>query len=429
MIALAVLASSAASLTQAAGTPPGVAHPPFDVEQATRAYLTLLQGPARVTSDAYFEGGYWLTLWGALVGVAVTLALLASGVAARMSRWAERIARRRWLAPALFAVPFTLASTLLTLPWTIYTGFVRERHYGLMNQTFGIWLVDQGKALSVSLVLSALAFLAIFAVIRRFPRGWWALGAAVVAVFFGVGALLSPVFLAPLFNRYTEMPAGPLRDRIVAMARANDIPARHIYVSDASRQSKRISANVSGLGPTVRITLNDNLLRRTGPDEVAAVMGHEMGHYVLNHIPKMIAASALVFAGIFFVLSRAAPWLIARYPRWGVRDIADPAAVVVLSLLGSLLGLVLTPVQNGIIRHNEAEADRFGLDAAHEPDGFAKTAMRLSEYRKISPGPVEEALFFDHPSGETRVRRAMEWKRDHVPGATMATPDPHLLDR
>lgn len=346
-----------------------------------------------------------------------------------MSAWAARVARRRWLAPALFAVPFTLASTLLTLPWTIYTGFARERHYGLMNQTFGTWMIDQGKALGVSLILSALAFLAIFAVIRRFPRGWWALGAVVVTGFVGIGALLSPVFLAPLFNRYTEMPAGPLRDRIVAMARANDIPAEHIYVSDASRQSKRISANVSGLGPTVRITLNDNLLHRTGPDEVAAVMGHEMGHYVLDHIPKMIAAFALVFLLIFFVLSRVAPWLIARYPGWGVRDIADPAAVVVLSLLGSLLGLVLTPVQNGIVRHNEAEADRFGLHTAREPDGFAKVAMRLSEYRKISPGPIEEALFFDHPSGETRVRRAMEWKRDHVPNATVATPDPHLLDK
>ncbi|MGJ3628520.1 M48 family metalloprotease [Sphingomonas sp. MMS24-JH45] len=123
-----------------------------------------------------------------------------------------------------------------------------------------------------------------FAVIRRFRRAWWAIGAGVTIAFGILGAAIAPVFVAPLFNTYSEMPAGPLRDRIVAVARANHIPAEHIYVSDASRQSKRISANVSGIGPTIRITLNDNLLNRTGPDEVVAVMGHEMGHYVLGHV-------------------------------------------------------------------------------------------------------------------------------------------------
>ena len=95
-----------------------------------------------------------------------------------------------------------------------------------------------------------------------------------------------------------------------------------------------------------------------------------------------------------------------------------------LLLLAGLCGLVLTPVQNSIIRHHEVEADIFGLDAARAPDGFAKVAMRLSEYRKISPGPVEEMMFFDHPSGENRVRRSMQWKKEHVPGATVAVPTP-----
>ena len=307
---------------------------------------------------------------------------------------------------------------------------MRERQYGLMNQSFGAWLGDQGKALLLGLVDHRAA---VHGRSTRssagFPRGWWIWGTGVFVVFVAFGALIAPVFVAPLFNKYTEMPAGPLRSRIEALAAASHIPAQHIYVSDASRQTKRISANVSGLGPTVRITLNDNLLNRTGPDEVAGVMGHEMGHYVLGHVYRLIGLFSLGFLLVFFVVSRAAPALIARFPRWGVRDVADPASAPVLFALASIAGLVLTPASNTVIRTQEAAADTYGLDHAREPDGFAKVAMRLSEYRKIEPGPVEEAMFFDHPSGATRVRHSMQWKKDNVPGATMVVPDPHLLDK
>ena len=398
-------------------------NPHFDVEAATRAYLDLLQGPARARSDAYFEGGYWLTLWSALVAVAVNLVLLRAGLSARFRDWAERRVKWRWLVPALYTLPFILASMLLTLPWTIYTDFIRERQYGLMSQGFGGWFGDWAKGLGVAMVVNALLLTALFAVIRTFRRTWWLWGAGVMTGLVAFGAAVAPVFVAPLFNTYTELPAGPIRDRIVAMAEANHIPAQHIYLFDASKQSKRISANVSGLGPTIRISLNDNLLNRTGPDEIAAVMGHEMGHYVLGHVLRSILLFALVFVLVFGAIYRIAPALIARNPQWRVRDIADPAATPVLAIMASVAGLLLTPVQNMIVRVSESEADAFGLNAAREPDGFAKVAMRLSEYRKIEPGPIEEALFFDHPSGATRVRMSMQWKKDHVPGATMVKPD------
>jgi STE24 endopeptidase len=410
-----------------AATIPAITHaatPSFDVEAATRAYLDLLQGPARAKSDAYFEGGYWLPLWSTLVSSLIYLALLFTGVSQRLRTYAERKTKRRWLVPAVYALPFVALSTLLTLPWMIYEGFVREKQYGLMNQTFASWTVDAAKAFGIGLIINALLFMLVFWVIRHFRRSWWLIGTGVAAVVVMLGALIAPVFIAPLFNKYTELPAGAVRDRIVAIAVANHIPAGHIYVSDASRQTKRISANVSGVGPTIHITLNDNLLERTAPEEVVAVMGHEMGHYVLNHIWTLILSFTLVFLAMFFVVSRLAPALIVRNPQWGVRDVADPAATPLLLLLAGLCGLVLTPVLNSITRNNEVEADVFGLDAAREPDGFAKVAMRLSEYRKISPGPVEEMLFFDHPSGENRVRRSMQWKKDHVTGATVVMPGP-----
>jgi STE24 endopeptidase len=394
----------------------------FDVDTATRAYLDLLQGPARAKSDAYFEGKYWLILWDALIALIGYGLILTTGLSARLSGWAARVTARRWLQPGLYALPFTLVAALIFLPWTIYEGYVREAQYGLMSQSFAAWGGDQLKGLGIGLIANVLFFIAIFAVIRRFRRGWWAIGAGVTIAFLFLAVAIAPVFIAPLFNTYSEMPASPLRDRIVAIAQANHIPAEHIYVSDASRQTKRISANVSGLGPTIRITLNDNLLNRTGPNEVVAVMGHEMGHYVLGHIARSLIVLGAIVLALFFLASRIVPGLIARHPRWGVRDVADPASAPLFLALASLAMVPLTPVVNTLIRTNESEADAFGLDKAREPDGFAKVAMRLSEYRKIEPGPVEEFLFFDHPSGATRVRMAMQWKKDHVPHARVERP-------
>lgn len=397
--------------------------PAFDVEQASRAYIDSLQGADLEKSNAYFEGGYWLILWGALVGVLVDFLILQSRLSARFRDWAARVTSRKWLQPGLYALPYVIAGFLLTLPWTIYTRFFRERQYGLMSQDFGGWFGEQTIGLVISLIIFPLLLMAIFAVIRRAPKSWWIWGTGVIAAFLFIGLLLGPVFISPLFNDYTEMADGPLRDRIVAMAAEYDVPAEHIYVFDQSRQHKRISANVSGVGPTIRISLNDNLLERTGPEEVAAVMGHEMGHYVLGHTWRTVLILALIVALGLFIVARLAPRLIERYgERWGVRSIADPAAIPLLSLILTVYFFAATPAINSLIRINESEADRFGLNAAKEPDGFAKVAMRLSEYRKIEPGPVEEMLFFDHPSGATRVRMAMQWKAEHVEDPVMLDP-------
>ena len=397
--------------------------PAFDVEQASRAYIDSLQGADLEKSNAYFEGGYWLILWGALVGVLVDFLILQSRLSARFRDWAARVTSRKWLQPGLYALPYVIAGFLLTLPWTIYTRFFRERQYGLMSQDFGGWFGEQTIGLVISLIFFPLLLMAIFAVIRRAPKSWWIWGTGVIAAFLFIGLLLGPVFISPLFNDYTEMADGPLRDRIVAMAAEYDVPAEHIYVFDQSRQHKRISANVSGVGPTIRISLNDNLLERTGPEEVAAVMGHEMGHYVLGHTWRTVLILALIVALGLFIVARLAPRLIERYgERWGVRSIADPAAIPLLSLILTVYFFAATPAINSLIRINESEADRFGLNAAREPDGFAKVAMRLSEYRKIEPGPVEEMLFFDHPSGATRVRMAMQWKAEHVEDPVMLDP-------
>ena len=405
---------------------PAAAHAAsFDVETATRAWLDTLQGPARAKSDAYFEGGYWLILWGTLVSLLTDGLLLRFKLSAKFRDLGERLFKRAAGVIWITALCYTLAGWVITLPWSIYTGFVREGKYGLMNQTFAGWLGDAVISLGISLLVAPLLIMAIYGVIRRFPKNWWLLASGVVAAFLAFGMLIGPVFISPLFNTYTELPAGPVRDRIVAMAQSKGIPSEHIYLFDASKQTKRISANVSGIGPTIRISLNDNLLNRSTQPEIAGVMGHEMGHYVLNHAWWGLAFFTGLAALALFLISRIAPGLIARYgAAWGVRDIGDPASLPVLGILFALFGLLATPLSNTMIRVDESQADAFGLDVAQEPDGFASVAMKLSEYRKIEPGALEEMLFFDHPSGATRVRMSMQWKHDHVPGAQMVVPPP-----
>ena len=144
-------------------------------------------------------------------------------------------------------------------------------------------------------------------------------------------------------------------------------------------------------------------------------MGHELGHYVLGHVWKLILSLTALFLIVFWATHRIVPGIVKRWgDKWGIRDDKDVAAIPVYSIVITVMFLLMTPITNSIIRINESEADAFGLDVARAPDGFAEIAMKLSEYRKIEPGPIEEMLFFDHPSGATRVRMAMEWKGKHL---------------
>ncbi len=415
-LALPALAAAQAPADQT----PGAAAPAFDPEAATEAYLATVPPDKRARSDAYFEGGYWLQLWGFLLTLGVAGVLLETRLSARMRDLGEwltrfRFLRFRSLAVWIYAVLYLLVTTLLVFPWSYYTDFVREHQYGLATQDFTGWLGDQAKGLMVGLILMPLFLVLLYWILRRAPRAWWILGSALALVFLAFVVLIAPVYINPLFNKYEPLAHGSLRESILAMARANGVPADEVYQFDASRQTTRISANVSGFAGTMRVSLNDNLLNRTTRPEIEAVMGHEMGHYVLNHVYE-----AIVEIGVILVLAFA--WLrfgfervrARRGERWGVRGIDDPAGLPLLAALLAVFFFVLTPINNTIIRANEAEADIFGLNASRQPDGFAQVSLKLGEYRKLAPGPVEEWVFYDHPSGRNRILMAMRWKAEQM---------------
>ena len=398
----------------------------FDPRAETERILASVPPEARARSDAYFEGGYWIRLWDTLITVGVMVALLHTGLSRRMRDRAERLTRRRPLQTATYAVTFIALTTLVTFPWAIYTQFFREHQYGLATQTFPQWLGDQAKAFGVALVLGTLVIAGLYGVLRRAPRTWWIWGAALLLAFQMFGVMIFPVFIAPIFNTYTRLDDPAVRDPILRLARANGIHANEVWQVDASRQTTRISANVSGLFGTERITLNDNLLKRCSQACVESVMGHEMGHYVLNHIYELMLGIGVVLVAGFAATRFAFERLHRRYSaRWQIRGVGDPAGLPLLTAILTLFFLVASPVTNTLIRTNEYEADVFGMNAARQPDGFAEAALKLAEYRKLEPSPWEERLLYDHPSGRTRIFTAMTWKaeqgRDRTTGSASAS--------
>ena len=232
--------------------------------------------------------------------------------------------------------------------------------------------------------------------------------------------MIAPVFISPLFNKYTTLEDPHFKVPILSLARANGIPATEVYEFDASRQSNRVSANVSGFAGTTRISLNDNLLKRCSLAGVEATMGHEMGHYVLNHVFKGLVLNGIVVVITFAFLNWGLNAGLARWgEKWGIRGITDLAVVPLAVLLLSVFSFVTTPLDNTITRTMEYEADMYGINASQQPDGEAEVDLMLGEYRKLDPGPIEEFIFFDHPSGRTRITAAMRWKAEHLPGAPL----------
>ena len=389
--------------------------PAFDPASATARYLARVSGAARARSDAYFEGGYWLRLVDLLYGLGVAAALLWSQASLRIQDWAEERTHSRSLQVMLYAACYVPIVTLATLPLNLYEGYFREHAYGLSNQSFWQWLGDFGIDFAVTFVATLVFLPLLYAAIRRAREAWWLWGAGLAIAFNIIAVVIWPIFIAPLYNHYSPLPDGPLKAQILSLARANDVPAANVYLVDASRQSNRISANVSGFLGTARISLNDNLLKQGTPDEVLSVMGHEMGHYVMGHVTRGILMGGLVVILGFAFANRG--YLLALDffgGQWQVRKVSEVAGWPLLVAMASIFLFLATPLTNTISRTAEYQADIFGLDAVRKPDAFASVMLKLSSYRKLEPGAWEEAIFYDHPSGRTRIEAAMRWKKEHI---------------
>jgi STE24 endopeptidase len=389
--------------------------PRLDVAAATAGYLARVSGEARERSDAYVEGGHWLKLLDLLYALAIAGILLGFGLSARLRDWAEEKTHSRSGQVVIYAAIYVTAVALLSLPLIVYESFFREESYGLSNQSFLSWLGAFGIAYLLTLAAAVICLPILYAVIRRTRETGWIFGSGLAILFLILQFTIHPVFIAPLFNQHTPLADGPLKTKIMALAAANQIPADAITVSDASRQTNRISAHVSGFLGTNRIVLSDNLLREGSEDEVLAVVGHEIGHYVMGH-----ATRAILMQGLLILLGFGfAAWgfhIAADFfgGMWQVRRVEDVAGLPLLVALAGLFFFLTAPISNTISRTAETQADIFGLNAARKPDAFATAMLKLAPYRKLEPTNLEEALFFHHPSGRNRIESAMRWKAQHM---------------
>lgn len=390
--------------------------PTFDVGRATDAYIATIPAADRERSDAYYEGGYWIGLWGTLITVALCLVLLHFRFAARLRDFAAARGRGPWAQSLVVAIGVMFALSVLSLPWALYTGYFREHQYAMSNQTAGGFLGEWLIGTVIGVLFIGLAVSGIYALVRRVRERWWLWASGVTFLFILFVFTVQPVVVEPLFNDYQPLPAGEVRDSILELAAEAGVPVNDVYWFNASKQTKRMSANVSGLGRTARIALNDNLLNGTSLPEIRAVMGHEMAHYSLHHGLKLALGFTLALGIGYFVINHAFGRFQRRHgDRFGIRDLADPAGLPLAFAIFTVVMYLLTPATNSMVRAAEHQADAFGLDAAQEPHGFASVAMRLSTYRKLEPGALEELVFYDHPSGRARVERSMRWLAEHPP--------------
>src|SRR6202042_359370 len=265
IVALAFVALASFGSLQsacAADTPSSMpASQHFDADAATAAYLATMTPAARARSDAYFEGGYWLVLWDFLFGLLLAWALLAWRFSARMRDLAARLTRFRWAQNALYAIQYFILTTVVTLPWAAYEGYVREHQYGMSNQGLAAWLGEQAKGLVITLIFGTLALVAIYAVIRKLPKTWWLWGSAVGIGFLIFQIALSPTYLEPVFNKFYPLAESPLKQRILSLARANGIPVAQVYEFDASKQTTKMSAHVSGMAGWGQISFKRNQIK------------------------------------------------------------------------------------------------------------------------------------------------------------------------
>jgi len=395
----------------------------FDPAAATAQWLATLSPQETARAIAYTHGSHWLILWSFLVSALVAWIIVRTGLLVAVRSRIERRRRRPILTSFAVALVYSAMSWALTLPWAIYQGWWREKQYGLTSQALGGWLGEAVIGAAISVVATSLLLVAIYALIRRARRFWWAWAAGVTAAFIVIGLVLAPLVIEPIFNTYTPAPNGPVRDAVVTLAKQTGTPSDKIFIYNGSKQSDRYTANVSGLFGTARVAMSDTMFKQ-GADlaEVRGVVGHEMGHYVRAHI--------LWTVGILVLLSVLAFWLTDRLYQVAHRllradrvgDISDPAGLPVLALVLAFLGVLGTPVFATMTRTMEEDADHFSLVHANEPDGLSKALIKTAEYRAPSPSAIEEFLFYDHPSVENRIRRAMEWKATHPAQALAEQP-------
>jgi Zn-dependent protease with chaperone function len=350
-----------------------------------------------------------------LLGILVGVLMLVTGVAQRYRDFAYRLAQGRWGRMLAFFTFYLVTMFVVTLPVSWYEEHALEQRFGFAAQTTLEWLVDQLKALGFMIVaVGVVPVLALaWRAVEASPRRWWlwlAAGAIPVTL---ASVILQPLVFDPLFNKFTPLRDASLRDEILALGARAHVPAKNVYEVDMSERTTKVNAYVSGFGASQRIVLWDNTLRRLQRDEILFVMGHEMGHYVLQHIWKGVLLYSIGGFAALWIVARLLRWTLGRFGgRWGVQSVADLAAMPLLFASLALVNYLGAPLTNAISRRIEHEADIYALEITRDNDAGARSFLALARDNKSDPEPATwvRIMLYSHPPLGDRIRFALEYR-------------------
>ncbi|MGK6324797.1 M48 family metalloprotease [Sphingomonas sp. DT-51] len=397
--------------------------PSTEAAVATARYLSAIPPQALAQAVAYTHAQHWLYAGSKILTLAACLLILRLGILDRISARMSRTTPRPFITAFACTVAFLACRWLILSPYEVYAGWYTESRFGQLRQSLPEWIgATVGQEL-VNAVFTGLLAGVLYWLIRRTGRKWWILGATVAGLVGFVTIAIVPAVL-PTSSSYRELPAGRVRAEVQALADAARVRGADIKVFDDPDHPDFYTANVSGVGPLRTISLSRAVLRDPlDAHALRAVVAHELGHYVEADPMKLgLAVAAIVFVGLFLA-DRCFPALARTMRPAAPPAISDPVGLPVFSAFAILFSLVTLPVVLAVQRGIETRADAYGLDLAGEPDGAARGLVATAGYRAPSPTPLEEALFYDHPSIERRVRAAMDWKASHQRGPAGPTDD------
>lgn len=364
-----------------------------------------------------------------IYGLLILLGLLYFGVAARYRDWAERVSRFRFVQALVFAPLVLITITILQLPLDAYQQKI-SLQYGLSVQSWGSWLGDVGKGQLLSIILLSVIAWIIATLIRKSPRRWWLYSWLIVLALAVFVVFIDPYVIAPMFNKFEPLdksnPELVTAIQQVTKRGGMDIPRDRMFLMKASEKTTTLNAYVSGFGPSKRVVVWDTTIKNATTPETLFVFGHEMGHYVLNHIRIGLGLGAVgLFIG-FYLLYLIANWAFPRFQqRWRMRELGDWSGLVMLLLISSIMNTLSDPIGNGISRQLEHNADVYGLEVTHginpnSQEAAAHAFQVLGELALSYPYPSKAVVFWyaNHPPVPDRVRFAHNydpWSKGEQP--------------
>ena len=324
--------------------------------------------------------------------------------------WQKRLTRRELVIILLFILAFNLGIFILYLPFNFYRGFILAHQFGLSTQTAPGWLGDWFKSVLINLVMDGVLWGGLYVLMRLLPRRWPVVGGGLLMLSGFVLALAAPLIITPLFFQVKPLSDAELETRILSLAQRAGMPVDGVYVIDASSKTTTVNAYVASFGEAQRIVLYDNLISGYTPDEVEVVLAHELGHWYYRHVWwSVVGMGALGWVGLF-----ALRWLLNRiWQRLGLRSPADVAGLPFVLAVIAVAAMLSLPIQNGISRYGERQADEFALNVSQKPEVFTQFFIQLAEQNLtiVDPPAWEKIIFYTHPPTSERIQRAEAYVR------------------